>query len=597
MKLPTLSLTLFFFPLSFSLYDLEHDDVKVYPFFTLSSLHKSMHVILDEFKLIQIIDLSPIVLHMEQIASTFTKASQSFKTTNSSYDWNIADSEQKVTALLNQLAESVQTGIQFLPHAKSCVNRKKRTAIPDIDEEVVNTHPLFPQVGNLFQWVTGTLSSDAGRYINENFNNIRRLTQSSKNFAHMFNQTLKIEQKHKQQLHELKDRVEQLQLTLSNEVNTVDRKISYLQFLNNINLILMDLIRTVDLIFLHTDDAELNKMGPLARDSAFLKTVHDLMNPTKVNKRNILYLMKISATVNMQACHHHITITYKFPILNPHDFNPKKVISIPKKINGKYFQLAKLPYVVAFADNVYSFSQEEFSNCKTYNKNIFCKRPSNIKHFLHSCIHSIMSKLPWTNITDLCPLHFTPNPDDFFQFTQTHMIYFTKKTMFATIICPNNFEVGKTVTLEGAGLIQLPNGCKVKYAETESHIIGHVARTAKIKVDMRHEVFDINFSNLLNTMNVQNVANISSLWEDTDEEEQVIKQGIEESLNILNNIQFTPSGVTITLLSLIGYTVIATLAIFLGLYLVCFPSSVRKCKSCCCICRSKKPNVVDASMV
>ena len=95
-------------------------------------------------------------------------------------------------------------------------------------------------------------------------------------------------------------------------------------------------------------------------------------------------------------------------------------------------------------------------------------------------------------------------------------------------------------------------------------------------------------------MKIDNVKNNTILWEDTLSEETIIRQGLEDTESILNYVQFTPNGVTITLLSLIGYTVLATILIILGIYLSCVPGSAMKCKACCCGC-GRKPRVVQAS--
>ena len=183
-----------------------NDDVQLLPFVALEKLPKQLHIIRDRFMLIQNINLTKIVNQAQMIGIGFITVKTKYDKLNQSYT-EVSSSEQKLSLMLQHLASTIETGLQFLPHDQVCLKRKKRSII---DEEVVNTHPLFPSVGKLFGWVTGSLSVDAGKYINQNYNNIRRLTLASKHFAAMFNTSLKIEEKHAKQILQVKEQVEKI---------------------------------------------------------------------------------------------------------------------------------------------------------------------------------------------------------------------------------------------------------------------------------------------------------------------------------------------------------------------------------------------------
>ena len=66
------------------------------------------------------------------------------------------------------------------------------------------------------------------------------------------------------------------------------------------------------------------------------------------------------------------------------------------------------------------------------------------------------------------------------------------------------------------------------------------------------------------------------------QEENVIMEGISEVNTVLDSIEFTPKGVTITLFSLIINAIVCIVFIIVILYLACVPGALIKCKSCCC---------------
>ena len=212
-----------------------------------------------------------MVHHMHNVSQSFALVRNKYKKLNNTKVSDNSDLENKLKLLLEHLALNLEAGLMMLPHKSGCLQRSKRSL--GIDQDPVNTVALFPQVGRWFSWVTGSLSADAGRYVNENNNNIKRLTKMSVRFAQMFNATLSIEKKHGDQIKNIRKEVEILNNKLDESMNLLERQIFYEGFLENLIIIIVDLQRTVDLIFQHTDNIELNQMGPLSRDPVFLKAI------------------------------------------------------------------------------------------------------------------------------------------------------------------------------------------------------------------------------------------------------------------------------------------------------------------------------------
>ena len=115
---------------------------------------------------------------------------------------------------------------------------------------------------------------------------------------------------------------------------------------------------------------EANQLGPLTRDPTFLQSVSQLMGSELRAKFNSLYLMKISAKVDIEVCQWSISIAYKFPYLRRKNFKTKKVVPIPKLIRTRYFSLNTYPEMIAFSDRVYLFTKDEYNDCKFFSKHL-----------------------------------------------------------------------------------------------------------------------------------------------------------------------------------------------------------------------------------
>ena len=331
-------------------------------------------------------------------------------------------------------------------------------------------------------------------------------------------------------------------------------------------------------------------MGPFAKDPVFLETVSSMMDYGVRNKKDSLYLMKINSKIQVQACHWIIFVSYKFPVLETLDFTPRKVLSIPREIKGKFFELQEIPYVVTWASKVFSFSEREFDNCDHYNRHVFCRKPTHIKNLLDSCLYGIVHNTPWSRLANKCPIVYKEKPKEFVEFTDSHMIYFFKEPKYATVICETH---SKPLTLEGSGVIEIPTGCRVKYGDTTTFSLGHIARTRNLAISIDNKVWHTNFSAILPLFTVTNVKNVTSLWIDTSQEEQIIEEGLSDIKTIMNYMNFSPTALHYTVWTLIFYTIFATILLVIILYCICVPGAVISCKRCCCPCKKRKRKSVN----
>ena len=599
MELPKLSLCMCICILGlitniFSAYTNRHEEnIQNLPFLSLYQSPKRLHIVSDYFSLIQHIDLKGIIQHIDSIANGFSSVKTKFLAFNDTHPNFQADLEDKLILSLQQVGEIIETGIEFLPQAKDCPargrkdggqvsgRRVRRFVDMDTAEGPVNTRALFPSVGRLFNWITGSLDVDAGTIINQNFENIKKLTKVSRRFASMFNVTMNIQRKQTKQFELVKQSIIQTEARLGKELGAVNRLTVYQSFLESTILVILDIKHTVDYIFQQTDAIESNKIGPLARDRVFIKNIVKLMDYDYKLKKNSLHLMKISAKTDLEICHWAITVVYKFPILKQDELKPYRTINIPKVIKGKYFELVDLPYLVTWSSSVYTFTKSEYENCDHHSRHMFCRTPTQVQSLLESCLYGLVSKLDWKKLVQSCPVRHVKDPKDLIFFTQTHLFFFLLRELYSSIICPN---YTKTLVLKGSGSVTIPTGCKVRYGNTETFSMGHISRSADITLNIDNRVWFTNISHIASMLRVENVQDASTLWEDETDDEQELEKGIRETLGILDTIRLNPEATTASLWTLMLLSGIISILIIMLFLFVCVPGSLMSCKRSCCCC-------------
>ena len=563
----------------------EREEVIPLPFITLYDDAKTMHIITDYFRLVQVIDLVPLSNHLKQISQAFEVAKR--KLINHNGTSASKGLEQKLELKLLELADELQLGLAFLPQARTCNLRHKRNV--DEDEDVVNTQSLFPSVGRIFGFLTGTLSVDAGKYINNNRKNIIKLTKVSKNFTHLFNATLNIERKHQYQINSIKEHLNEMGNQIQAEINMQSQSLGYQSFLEELIFVTLDLQVTVEKIFTMTDVAETNRIGPLSRDLSFVKGIASLFRTDIANKKNLLYLLKIGSSISVESCHSVIKIIYKFPILRYDDLRVYKTVKMPHEVNGKYFTLNFIPHALAFGEQVYMFTKGDYDSCREYDKHTFCHQPSVVQELPENCIFMIYKNFPWEVILNKCQMTLLENPVDFIEFTKAHLIFFQSQLKVAEAVCPKDEEYEMTpLNMKGAGVYTIPTGCKVTLDNHQSYTFGKIDRSVILNFTLQEESFKVNLTQYVKSFKIVN-KKWSDLWQDdTSDEEQTLAGDLGEAVEVLESITFTPRVVTFSLWTLLGYAVLSTIFIMCILYMICIPGGIARmhrcfcCGWCCC---------------
>ena len=563
-------------------------------FVTIVNNQKTLHFVTDNFRLTQQIDLKPIVVHLKEIQVGFKKIKAKISEGNVSLSQETNLEERTLSEVVEHVAQTIASGLQLLPQARICNLRKKRSSPKvrqkrmdfEVDRQPVGNFALFPSVGRIFSYITGNLNADAADVINKNYNNIKHLAKASAKFAHMLNASLQIEIKHDNQIRTLSEQVRKLKENFNRDITDLEMRVKYSNIIHTMTLIALDLQTTVERVFENTDKAEYGRLGTFARDRVLLDTIINIMNYDVKMKKNALYLMKIGSNVRVSACKWIIFIQYKFPILDPRDFVPYKLLSIPKKVNDNYFVLKNIPNTVTWSDEMYALSKEDLKGCRIVDTDLLCKRPETSQLLKDSCIYGIINYVKWEDLAPKCQIEQVKNPEDIIKITQSHMIYFFKEEEYVNILCKN---YTKPLVLIGSGSVKIPSGCKIKYRGTESFSLGHISRTDNVKMNLDNSVYYQDFKDLIKLFEFPNKTKDISTVVNIENEKEIINNGLSEVDEIMGSFQFSQTAIHITLFSLITYTVLATVFMIGILICVCRPDRAIFCKKCCCGCIYEKP--------
>ena len=591
-----LLLPIFFKTYAYAGFNNGRENVNSMPFITLIEQPVKLHLVKDYFSMVQHLNLNVVVSHIDNVQKGKTKVKSKYLLVNGTQAEDFEQLEGKLNGIVKDTLDVVQVGLRFLPHKDQCAvkqyketavsisNRTKRSTGDDGTEGPIDTWSVLPFIGRWNHYFTGSLDDRAGKVINQNVKNIGTLTKVGLHYNNVLNATARIQRSHSRQIKRLEKLEQDTETKLEGRIHVIEAKETYQVFLQNQAEAVNNIRHWVESIFAQTDAVENDSVGPLSRDRRFMTAINKLMGSNR-HKKNSLYLLKLSATADVEACNSQVSIKYKFPLLESRNFQPFSVVSIPKEIKNKFFELDTVPAVVAWSDRVYSFTEQEYRECKHQGHHVFCEKPRNIETLVDNCIYGLVNKFDWDKLTEICPVRHIQNPQELIRFTDQHMIYFVKESGLVSVVCPN---LSKTFSINGSGSVVVPTGCVIYYKQYVSHSMGHVSMRADVFMNMDQDAWKTDLTNIIDKLDVTNIVKVESLWEDTSEDEKFVENELNVTKDILDDIVLTPKQSTawhLSTTSLLG--IIAALVFMLTIF-VCRPQSANQCKMVCCSCCERK---------
>ena len=154
---------------------------------------------------------------LAHLHDNLTEKAKELKISNS--DWPQFDSLSNHThIIIESLSAKLLNTLETLPHPKACsLSRHKR------DVEVISTkRGLFQGLGTALSWLTGSLDSEAGSYINLNYNNVKRLQESQGKLIKVLNHTSHKAHENAAKIANIQDNLEALKLGLKSNADKSD---------------------------------------------------------------------------------------------------------------------------------------------------------------------------------------------------------------------------------------------------------------------------------------------------------------------------------------------------------------------------------------
>ena len=124
---------------------------------------------------------------------------------------------------------------------------------------------------------------------------------------------------------------------LTSQMHMFRKLMAFQSYQAEVEAVVLDLQRTVDMFFYTLDKAEEGGLSTLSRDAQFLETIASMMPQSTKVKPDSLYLMKVGSEAKVEVCELDVIISYHFPVLETPDFQPFYVVSIPKMVKSKFF--------------------------------------------------------------------------------------------------------------------------------------------------------------------------------------------------------------------------------------------------------------------
>ena len=132
----------------------------------------------------------------------------------------------RIKDIIERASYNLLTILQTSPTPNNCTsihNYRKRSV------DVLPNSGLFPELGTALSWLTGTLSSQAKKYINLNYNNVVALQKSNKDMISVLNHTALFNRKSAIQM----DKLNAKMITVTNQLTLLENKLAVLNSISS----------------------------------------------------------------------------------------------------------------------------------------------------------------------------------------------------------------------------------------------------------------------------------------------------------------------------------------------------------------------------
>jgi len=358
---------------------------------------------------------------------------------------------ENLDTLLTETSENLLTSIQSLTMAKQCQQqfRSKR--------DLIREEGVLPGVGRALSWLTGTLTSDATKFINANTHNIQKLQTAQIATIQVLNNT-----EHAARSNAI--RIQNLRRRFTDMGNRLNKEITVTQSVDLITSLYMNLIMAIQNFQVKVDHmttqwqaASEGKFTSQHLKGRFYKYLLQHLDSDTLAHLNKKFLIKRLATISIESCHSHVWQHISIPLIGKKSLPLYRIHHTPVQ-HGSFFDvLTNQAHAVSWSDeSVYEFTKEEFDDITALKKISIAKAPTFKAKLTDSCLYALANQLEHK-----CKMKHVQHIKPFVTFEQNFLTYSVNslKTI-AVVTCPHATPIPRQ--LLGAGTILLPYRCRIK---------------------------------------------------------------------------------------------------------------------------------------
>ena len=357
-----------------------------------------------------------------------------------------------VDQLLESISDTLLSALDSLDHDPAChmPPRKKR--------DLIREHGLFPGVGRVLAYLTGTLTSDATAFINANTANLQKLKSSQMATITVVNHTMHVVKSNTISIQRLHNRLNSLSQKLQGDYSRLQAtQIVQSQFFG-FSLMLENLLTKVTKLTETWKAASENKVHHYLLHGSFYEHITNSLDATTLKYKNLKPILRQAGKAHITACHTYVWTHFQFPLL-PKDTLPLFKLYLVPVPHGKNFDvLSTSASAISFSDDyVYEFSVTELANAVHMPTLVIVKSPVSKVPLKDSCIYSIMH-----NVTQTCTVRHLKVFEPFLTFEHNFLVYSFPpgQQHFALLRCHHTKP--KPQILTGSSAIYVPPRCRVR---------------------------------------------------------------------------------------------------------------------------------------
>ena len=390
--------------------------------------------------------------NLAQLHTNLTEKAIDLNISNS--DWpQIHSLSNHTHIIIESLAAKLLNTLETLPHPRACsLSRHKR------DVEVVSTkRGLFQGLGTALSWLTGSLDSEAGSYINLNYNNVKRLQESQGKLIKVLNHTSHKAHENAAKIANIQDSLESLKLDLRADMdksNLIDKLLitynDYFLSIQQLGTKISDLIQL-------TQAAVKGNVDQVALEGSLWPQIVESLDPQTRSFPNLKFYVAKTTQVQVEGCITLINIIYNIPLISSNKMWLYKVRNMPVFRDNHYQSICnKAEYVAWDHNHVLQYSKEEIDACKDLGYLLVCKKAKNIEKLRASCLYSLAK-----NLSPKCNYTTSKVEKIQIQYENQYLVYFIPpgKVKLSNLYCDNQEKQARELVKSGA--IFVPEGCEI----------------------------------------------------------------------------------------------------------------------------------------